>query len=208
MKTIFCRITTQDILVSKFLAFLKEKNKLYIKAIISEEGGSGDTSRHLHGFIEVNSDDKLKNIYQNFRNYLKESFPQLFGNKALALTKTQEGTESRMAAYTIKEGNFEHYGYTDQEINRFKKLSYKKTKQEDFKLEKQKNEDSFILGDITLRQFINNFVNLLSKYRSGMADGQVFSYIGRILRVQDSRYREHFTEQIIEHFENQGFRLN
>lgn len=201
MKTIFCRITTQDILVTEFIDFLLKKKDLYLKAIISEEGGSEDTSRHLHGFIEVNSDDKLKNIYQNFRNYLKESYPKLFGNKSLALTKTQEGTESRMAAYTMKEGNYKYYGYSEKEIERFKKLSFKKQKHTDFQIEKQKLEDSFLLDDFTLRQFVTKYLDLIAKYRSGITDGQIYSYINRMLRIKSPEFREVMVNRICESYE-------
>lgn len=117
-ETMFCRMTI-NVTKEKLLEIFTVK---YSKVIISEEVG---TRNHFH-ILLIHKDTNSKNARQNLRNYLKESFPELKGNGDYAISETREGTTTRLAAYTIKEGNFVQQGFPQAFVDKLQSVSYKK----------------------------------------------------------------------------------
>lgn len=117
-QTLFCRLTV-DTTKENLLEQLHTK---YTHVIVSEEEGN---RQHFH-LLLLHTDTNSKNARQNLRNFLKDKYPSLKGNGDYAITQTHEGTTTRLAAYTIKEGNYVQVGFPSEYIEKIKKLSYKK----------------------------------------------------------------------------------
>lgn len=204
MKVIFVRITG-TITASEFLTVLSQQKELYIKAIVSQEV-SQEGKQHLHCMIQVDSEDVQKNINQNFRNYLKKVYPELEGNKSYAIAESiREGTESKIAAYTLKEGNYVYYGFTEEEIKKFKKLSFKKVSHQDFEKERQALEDQCVMDNLSFRDFTTQYIDLLFKYRKRNTEAQIYNYLSWVDRLKTPHSRERLVNRMLENFQLEGY---
>lgn len=97
--------------------------KMCHKFILAKELSEKEVT-HYH-VLMLTTDDNQKNAQQNFKNYMTRIYP-IEGNKNFAFTKTEKGTKTRIASYCVKDGEFKSKGFTEDELNLFKKLSYKK----------------------------------------------------------------------------------
>lgn len=160
-QTLFCRLTL-DVTKEELLNKLKER---YPRIIVSEEVG---TRNHFH-ILLLHTDTNSKNARQNLRNYLKDLFPNLKGNSDYAITQTHEGTTARLAAYTIKEGNFVQEGFPQQFIDKLQNLSYKKFDGKKFQDRMNALDEEWYLNkDKTIEHWLRDYIALKVEYNQTM----------------------------------------
>lgn len=155
--TLFCRLTLNET-KEKILEVLKVK---YNNIIVAEEEAS---KIHFH-ILLLHPDSNSKNARQNLRNYLKESFPELKGNGDYAITNTMEGTTVRLAAYTVKEGNYVSIGFPQEFLTRLERMSYKKFDGKKFQTDMNSlDEQWYMAKEQQIDVWVTKYVDLKVAY--------------------------------------------
>lgn len=173
-QTIFSRLNLDPTDThASVLEFLSQK---YTHIIVSQENA---TRPHFHVLLTY-TESNSKNANQNFKNYIKTKW-DLSGNSDYAVTQTQKGTTHRLAAYTIKDGNFSSIGFSELEMSNFKKLSYKKYTKQDFQNELNAINDKFLLDPkMEIRDYISSYCILKTAYNQNLNVNTICNYINLI----------------------------
>lgn len=176
MAITFFRITP-DQKETKETILQKVIDKYPGRIIVAEE--NADTNKHYHVLLETEIDLGTKN--QNLRKFLKKEF-EIKGNEDYSISlEIKSGTEKRVAAYTIKDGCFVQQGYTEKDIEIFRKLSTKKYKAKEFKDALIKIEEKYISNkNCDMRSFIEDYVRLKADYNQVMNVNNMLNYINLI----------------------------
>lgn len=177
-QTLFSRLTLPGITKEQVLTDLQPH---YQKIIVSEEKGA---KVHFHVLL-THSDSNSKNANQNFKNLLLKLYPQIKGNASYAITETRQGTLTRLAAYTVKDGNYISHGFSLDEQNIFKAISYKKyTKQEFSKTLSQIVEDwittNYDTEEKALEDLTKSYLKLKVEYNQNLNYSTIVNYINLV----------------------------
>lgn len=123
LQIVFIRLTIDKNLETVFNDIKSYKS--IIKIIVAKELSKSD-KLHYHVLIMTN-DDNQKNAQQNIKNHIKKLY-DINGNKDFANTEVniKKGTIKRLATYCVKDGEFLQEGFKEEQIQLFRKLSYKK----------------------------------------------------------------------------------
>lgn len=163
---VFFRLTLDNLKLIDIYEFLIEYPKIH-KIIISEEE-SKNNKIHYH-ILMMTTDSNQKNAKQNIKNYLIKKYT-LEGNEDHAFSEFKKGTEKRLASYVVKDGKFLYKGFSNDEIQIFAKLSYKKYDPKAFMLEREELIENY-LKNTELdeadehRKLCRDYAALKTKYR-------------------------------------------
>lgn len=155
---VFCRITDHNAQYTK--EFILEKLWDYECVIVSYEVAN---NAHYHVLV-LTSEENKKNRRQNFQNKLKKLFPELCGNKDYAITDTKTDTHEKLASYVIKEGDYVSKGFTEEELDAFKKMSYKKLDKKKFVDEFEEIKNEYLTDILSEVQFLEKYCVLKANY--------------------------------------------
>lgn len=172
--------------------------KVYLKCIISLENTINENI-HFHVFIQT-PESVAKNARQNFVNKMKASYPALVGNGKFSCKFISE-TPEKAGAYTLKDGQYSSYGFTDEELKYLEKLSYKKFKKEDFKSKLELLEMAYTLrpfNNKSLSKFVDDYMDLRDSYKHNVNFHQVTNYISNVTRRVDKQSNIRFRQQVFE----------
>lgn len=183
-QTLFTRLTTD----TPKETILNDLKPHYKKIIISQEIAS---KQHYH-ILLTHEDSNSKNANQNLKNLLLKLYPQMKGNKDYAITETRQGTLTRLAAYTVKDGDFISHGFTSEELKLFKMLSYKKYTKKEFSDSLNKIIETWITNqkpsqfmteqdrDNDLQLLVNQYITLKVEYNQNLNYTTIVNYINLI----------------------------
>lgn len=192
MIVLFLRITiptTKEELLATLL-------KKYQKVIVSEELSTNEVL-HFHCLITTTETDVV-NARQNLKNFLKKEDPNIYGNKSYSSKRVEEGTEKRVAAYTLKDGKYVFAGYSNEEIDKLVRLSYKKFRKEDIKFQIEKIETEYFTGNIGEGMFIDKYMDIRDSYKHKVNYNQVKNYISNVFRLNNPKMNRKFRQQLFE----------
>lgn len=135
------------------------------KIIVAEEMSRNQT-KHFHVMLETSAEMGTRN--QNLRKFVNQLYGD--GNEHYSISpNVLEGTEKRVAAYTIKDGNYVQRGYTDEELKIFHRLSTKKWGDGKFKEDYNQIVEKYLTDDTQpTSEFIKSFLDLKVKYNQNI----------------------------------------
>lgn len=179
---LFCRVNIEKTL-DEILQTLKSNTK-YLKIIVSREEAE---SVHYHIFILTNEESK-KNRKQNLKNFLKRSW-NLEGNGSYAITETKTGTEDTIAAYVVKEGNFVSHGFSEAEIQKFQRMSFRKFEKKTFSNEIKKLQMDYLSNNESISWYSDRYIELKYSYAQNVPFAITQTHFETMLARKDERYR-------------------
>jgi hypothetical protein len=124
---LFARVNLQVCCKENVLEIFRAEKERYVKTVVSFEKEA--ENEHLHIFSMTPQSNK-KNAKQNLQNFLKQNFPELKNDDRKFAVSKMRTEFSTLGPYTVKEGSFCYYGFSDQEIQEFVEQSFPKPRQE------------------------------------------------------------------------------
>nr|UOF78178.1 hypothetical protein [Cressdnaviricota sp.]UOF78318.1 hypothetical protein [Cressdnaviricota sp.] len=147
-----------DTNIDKLYDYLKVR---FTHVLVSEEV-SKTQKQHLH-FI-FNGEIKRNNAGTQFRDAFKEFFS--LGEKTKRTFSFSPPRDyDKALAYTVKDGIYKYQGFSESEIKKAEKLSYKKYNKETFAKEYDKILGRALTGELSLREFASSYIDLKHAYR-------------------------------------------
>lgn len=157
------------------------------KYIISEEGDGISVKYHQH-IIWC-----LEETTEQIRQRIKKVYPECVGNKCLYIRACRD--KKQLAKYTLKEGKYAYNQFNHKYIEEMFKTSKPKT---DLKKDVTDNEDEFIMGRITLEEFVENYLNLKAKHDQPIYMNHIESYVRKMMIKKNPKYTTTLASKIIE----------
>lgn len=190
MYPLLIRLTIENT-KDEVLQLFKTKSDRYLKTVVCEE----EESRHHLHILTLTNDENTKNARQNVKNFLKKAFPLLKDNAKWQISKVYTDTIDRMGSYVVKEGNYAYYGFSEDEIEEFKKGSFSKAKKKEQRKEKYGAEYKDLVAryqkdEIEFEGFIREFYNLRIKYDNPISTNQAHTMFEHQLIKKSENYRE------------------
>lgn len=167
----------------------------YKKIIVSQEES---TRKHFHILVLSNESDS-KNARQNLRNFIKRLYG-VEGNESYSIPDNiRKGTHSTMAAYVVKDQNYVSKGFTENELEVFRKLSYKKYNSKEFVDELNIINASFMLDkDKDEKWWLEKYVKLKVSYNQVL---NVNTVLNQLQLICAKKYGvSHFCDQVLERY--------
>lgn len=200
---VFIRMTPLDTITKEFI--LDEFKKKYpdSKLIVSQEDA---TRPHFHLLLVTKI--PLGRGNQNLRNFIKTTFSIPEGNSGQCLQEVKKGTQKKVASYTVKEGLYSYYGFTDKEMKVFERCSYKKFEGKKFTDELEKIQEKYYADENAhINDFIQDYVILKTSYNQTINVNSMINYINLIYTKKNGP--EKLTKMISQKFfKQEDFSLN
>lgn len=170
---LFCRVNISTKSKEEVLAKLSEK---YNQIIVSQESA---TRPHYH-ILLVHSDSNAKNAQQNLRNFLKSEW-KVKGNEDYSITETRKGTLTRLGAYVVKDGNFCQKGFSHEQIEGFKAVSYKKYTKNEFQNQLNIINEEFLTNPrMDIEDYIKKYTELKIAFNQNLNVSNIVNYLNLI----------------------------
>lgn len=156
---IFIRITHATLTKENILDEFKTQTK-YPKIIVSQEEAA---STHFHIHI-MGTEENKKNRRQNLVNFIKRKWGLGEGNASFAYTEAKTGTENTIACYVVKDGNYVYHGFTESQMERYKRTSFKKFDKKTYSTEMFKLQQDFLMNTHDINWYIQKYIELKYSY--------------------------------------------
>lgn len=170
---LFCRVNIATKSKEEIMEDLREK---YTTIIVSQESA---TRRHYH-ILLCHSDSNPKNAQQNLRNFLKQKW-SVQGNEDFAVSETRKGTLTRLAAYTVKDGNYCQIGFNSETMKGFEAVSYKKYTKKEFQDALNSINEEFLTDKrISIEDYIKKYTELKIAFNQNLNVNTIVNYINLI----------------------------
>lgn len=146
------------------------------------EDNTNKTNAHYHVVYLTNQKTTLV-------DHIKQIHPHFKGNKYFSHTPAKD--IDLAIRYTLKDGEFEFEGFSENYIQEQLKLSYKKTGDGNMSKEIDKIREQYITTGMSIRQGVAMYVNLLIKYNKTINRNHMKSLIlsWELQRSVESRNR-------------------
>lgn len=186
------RITSDDISHSELKEFLDPLTNKYIIGLEQEE-----SNRHFQIYAELKVKESSR--LDNLRYAIKKRFPEVKGNGKFSISVKRT---DQLKIYVCKEGKIIYKGFTPEEIEVFRSMSYNKPISFSEKIKKL--EESFLSLEIFFKDAITQYINIHLEHSINFTHSKVDAWITRLLCTLDDGYKEIFINKFIKKYNDEN----